>query len=97
MHLVLEPLPIIVLPIRPVVLASAADLVTNELTLIVALVGKGQLSLPIFPSISILAFVLGSIWPHLDSKSLLLVINPVPVVVSSIRVGIGTLSVGFIA
>jgi hypothetical protein len=83
-HLVFLPLPLVLLAIRPEIVSEPADLVGLEFSVIVAPISKGELASSVLLTITVLAFVLGTVWPRFHSPALLLVVYPVTIVVSTV-------------
>jgi hypothetical protein len=63
MHLVAFPLALVEFTIRPVVLPSSTYLVLLEFAIIEASICEGKFASAVLFAISVLTFVLGTVWP----------------------------------
>ena len=75
-HLIVEPLTLILFLVAPNVGALALDLVHLELTIVDRAIGKGQLPLPILLALIVLALVHCTVWPRFQAEAVLLVVAP---------------------
>ena len=94
-HLILVPLTYIVL-IRPGVLSTSSYFIEVEVTFVNAAIRKCERAIPFLFPISVVPFILCSIWPDFGSKTTLFVVNPFSVIDSAICVEISALSISFI-
>lgn len=93
MHLVLLPLALVLLPIRPVVPAVAADLIFSEFAVVVAPLGEDELTFSVFSTLVVFSLVLGAVGPLLLAPSVLLVLEPISAVHRAVSVHVCSLTV----
>lgn len=77
MHLLEVPFAFVELPIWPLIRALAVDPVFKEVSRVLRAVGPSKEALAHLLASLVLPFELGSIWPNLDTKPILLVLYPV--------------------
>ena len=96
MHLVSKPVSFVDATICPRVLAFAVDVVLVELSDKAGSIAPVEVTLAVFPSIGVLAFVLGAIKPGLNAPSMLFVFTPHALVLSAIEVQVLSLAISFV-
>ena len=95
-HLIVEPLTLILLLVAPNVGALALDLVHLELSIVDRAISEGQLPLTILLALIVLALVHCTVWPRLQAEAVLFIIAPGAHILGSVRMRIGTVTISFV-
>ena len=93
MHLVLEPLSFVVLPIWPVIFALPAYFILGEFSIVVATLRENELATPMLASLIVETFILSAVRPLLLAVTVLLILFPVASVHRSIGMYVCTFAV----
>jgi len=96
MHFVFLPLSLVHLAIWPSVLSETRNLIVPELPSVSAGICESETAIPMLLSIFVGSFVLGAIWPLLNSFSMLLILVPVSNIGSSIGMLVGSMAMSLI-
>ncbi len=93
MHFIFEPLPRVLLAVRPVVFPDPTYFILVEFTFIVALLWENEFASPMLPSFIILALIFCTVWPALLSETMLLILKPLTLVLCAVHMRVSSLPV----
>merc|ERR1712137_476323 len=96
MHRVLSPLALIFASITPHIDSFSVDVMIAKFTVITRTVLPREMADPVFGTVAILATVLGSVRPSLNTLTMLLVIQPLANVLGMILAEVRSMAVCFV-
>lgn len=96
MHLVVQPIALVLFAIAPEIDALSLNLIHVELTLVNAAICELQLAAAVLLSVAVHAVVDCTVRPRLTPLSMLFIVFPTADVLGAIRVSVSALPIGFI-
>ena len=96
MHFIFEPLPRVLLAVRPIVFPDPTYFIFVEFALVVALLGENKFASPMLPSFIILALIFCTVWPAFLSETMLLILKPLTLVLCTIHMRVSSLAMRLI-
>jgi len=95
-HLVVDPVAVEVLPVRPGVLAAALNFIHAEFAFVDRSIRESEFALPVLLALKVVTLVERTIWPSLSSEAILFIVFPGSYVACSIRMNVSSLTIGLI-